>query len=445
MNAFYSEYLSSLHFDELDYSSVEYHKQKFLSGNLSLVIPKWNFVNNRILEIYSTAPGLVIEGFSRNIKVVSERNESRFANKELFDVLQDIESFWVKSSLSAKNFFYTVLLSYEASHLAENVATAPEFYGLPLYYITFPGNSLLIDHTSRKIHSITFNGRGVKISDNYSPVPPASTELQISESRENYLKKIEKIKRLISEGEVYQVNYTIRFSKPNNTPGIDFFNQLYKINNAPFAVYQKLPGAELISNSPERFFYLSSNKVVTQPIKGTIPRGNTQEKDLKNRNTLLSSEKDIAELSMIVDLLRNDISKVCRFDSVNVLRHKEIHRFENVYHLISTIEGILRNNVNYIHLLKAAYPGGSITGCPKIAAMQYISRLEQHNRSFYTGSFLLRFPQRDETDSNILIRTAIKIGTYYHFQAGGGIVIDSDPADEYQECLAKASSFLKII
>jgi para-aminobenzoate synthetase component 1 len=160
---------------------------------------------------------------------------------------------------------------------------------------------------------------------------------------------------------------------------------------------------------------------------------------------LHSSEKDAAELSMIVDLLRNDISKVCKAGSVKVEKHRELAAFSNVYHLISTITGDLRKNTTYVDLLKAVFPGGSITGCPKIAAMKYIADLEMHERSFYTGSFFLRFPFENSMDSNILIRTAIKKDNQIHFQAGGGIVIDSGPELEYNECLAKTSSFLKVM
>ncbi|HID39711.1 MAG TPA: anthranilate synthase component I family protein [Calditrichaeota bacterium] len=223
-----------------------------------------------------------------------------------------------------------------------------------------------------------------------------------------------------------------------------FFKELYNLNPAPYSVYAALPHCTLISNSPERFLMCDQNSLQTEPIKGTIGRMPEPKADKKQMEMLLRSEKDAAELNMIVDLLRNDLSKVSVPGSVKVDAHRRLETFSNVHHLVSSVSGELREGADYVDFLQACFPGGSISGCPKVAALKYIAELEEHNRSFYTGSFFIRAPEKDQFDSNILIRTAIVKDNKIHFQVGGGIVIDSDPQLEYEECLAKADSFLKV-
>ena len=442
MNNIFTKYLENLECVKQSYLEEDTIKQNLLSGDISLYIPQWNYLNKSNIEIISKNHGLVIWG-KENSTNIQSGNKLIKISKNIFTVLDEIEDLLKKTN---NNFpiFYSGILAYESANFIENIPRAKSFYNLPDYYFIFPGNTLLIDHKKKEICEFKLEDfvslPFFKDTDNNENI-----NLVINESKPEYLKKIKQVRDLIFSGEVYQINYTIRFSNAIRQTGKEFFKQFYKINPAPFSFYTMIPHCEIISNSPERFLQLEENKVITQPIKGTIKRTDDKELNKELIKQLLHSKKDAAELSMIVDLLRNDISKVCKPGSVKVIKHKELKEFSNVFHLVSTISGNLSNNATFVDLLIAAFPGGSITGCPKIAAMKHISRLEKHERSFYTGSFFLRFPHENSMDSSILIRTAIKMGNTVHFQAGGGIVSDSVPELEYNECLTKVSSFLKAV
>ena len=260
-------------------------------------------------------------------------------------------------------------------------------------------------------------------------------------SRDEYLAAVEAIRRYIVEGDVYQVNMSQRFQAPCAGDAFDFFAQTYAANPAPFFAFINAGDHQIVSTSPERFIELRNGAVETRPIKGTRPRGNTPAEDAELRNQLQGSPKEDAELSMIVDLLRNDIGKVCRPGSVRVLEHKRVEAYQNVYHLVSIVKGELDSGMDAVDLLRATFPGGSITGCPKIRAMQIIDELEPVRRHIYTGS--IGYVGFDGTmDLSIAIRTATFTAGKVVFSVGGGIVYDSDPAAEFEETLHKGRTLL---
>lgn len=255
-------------------------------------------------------------------------------------------------------------------------------------------------------------------------------------SRAEYCSAVEAIRRYIVEGDVYQVNMSQRFQAPFTADPFDCFANMYVANPAPFFAYINAGDHQIVSTSPERFLELRNGSVETRPIKGTRPRGKTPAEDEALRAELQESTKEDAELSMIVDLLRNDIGKVCRVGSVRVVEHKRLEAYQNVYHLVSIVKGELDPGMDAVALLRATFPGGSITGCPKIRAMEIIDELEPVRRHIYTGS--IGYIGFDGTmDLSIAIRTA----TFTHgkavFSVGGGIVFDSDPAIEFEETLHK--------
>jgi len=217
------------------------------------------------------------------------------------------------------------------------------------------------------------------------------------------------------------------------------YRRLRAVNPAPFAAYFNTGGTQILSSSPERFVKLTGDAVEARPIKGTRPRGATPAEDAALAENLMTSEKDRAENVMIVDLLRNDISKVCRDHSVAVPELCSLESYARVHHLVSAVTGTLRSGLGAVDLLRACFPGGSITGAPKVRAMEIIAEQEPTRRGPYCGA--LGFIGYDGAmDSNIAIRTlALKDGAAV-FQAGGGIVADSDPAGEYEETLAKAEA-----
>jgi para-aminobenzoate synthetase component 1 len=262
-------------------------------------------------------------------------------------------------------------------------------------------------------------------------------------TRPVYENAVAKIKDYIAAGHVYQVNMSQRFGMDFHGDGYAFFQALYERNPAPFYAYINAGDHQVVSTSPERFLCLRDKKVETRPIKGTRPRGKNTTEDDQFRQELIRSKKDDAELSMIVDLLRNDLGKVCVAGSVKVVEHKRLEAYQNVYHLVSIVTGELKEERDTIDLIKATFPGGSITGCPKIRAMEIIDELEPSCRHVYTGAIgYLGF--HGTMDLNIAIRTAVVHNDEILFSVGGGIVFDSDPADEYEETLHKGRTLMTV-
>lgn len=258
-----------------------------------------------------------------------------------------------------------------------------------------------------------------------------------------YMTSIKRIKEYIESGHVYQVNMSQRFKMGFSGDPYSFFKALYHENPAPFFSFINAGDHQIVSTSPERFLKLRDRIVETRPIKGTRPRGRTAKKDNELKNDLQQSSKDDAELSMIVDLLRNDIGKVCAAGSVKVKQHKMVEAYTNVYHLVSIVEGILDKGYDAIDLITATFPGGSITGCPKIRAMEIIDELEPHRRHIYTGSIgYIDFS--GSMDLSIVIRTATIYKEKIIFSAGGGIVFDSDPLDEFNETIHKGHTLMEV-
>jgi len=263
-------------------------------------------------------------------------------------------------------------------------------------------------------------------------------------TRERYLGAVKAAKEHIVAGDIFQVNLSQRFEAELQVPAYELYKRLRRVNPAPFAGYLNFDGATIASASPERFLRLQGEKVETRPIKGTRPRGKSPEEDGALARELLSSVKDRAENIMIVDLERNDLGRVCSYGSVTVAELAILETYPTVFHLVSTVEGRLRPDRDRIDLLKATFPGGSITGAPKVRAMEIIDELEPTKRGVYTGSMgYLSFS--GQLDLNILIRTFLIKDKTAYFQAGGGIVYDSDPEAEYEETLDKARALIQAL
>jgi para-aminobenzoate synthetase component 1 len=263
-------------------------------------------------------------------------------------------------------------------------------------------------------------------------------------TREAYLQALSRIREYIRQGDVYQVNLTQRFSFPLSGEPYYLFKRLFELNPAPFYAFLNCDDFQILSTSMERFLYRRGDYVETRPIKGTRPRGTTPAADVVLRQELAESRKDDAELSMIVDLLRNDLGKVCRPRTVRVQEHKRLEAYQNVYHLVSIVAGRLQPECSAVDILRATFPGGSITGCPKIRAMEIIDELEPHVRHVYCGAIGYLGLHRN-LDLNVAIRTAIISKGQAHFAVGGGVVYDSREEDEYEETLHKAGTLFRII
>jgi para-aminobenzoate synthetase component I len=261
-------------------------------------------------------------------------------------------------------------------------------------------------------------------------------------TKPEYLICVKKVIDYLRAGDIYQANLSQRFEAGFSGDTYSLFLDLFERNPASFFSYINARDHKIVSTSPERFIKQVGRHVETRPIKGTIARGKTNEQDLENGLKLTQSLKDDAELTMIVDLMRNDLSRVTRHGSVIVKEHRRLEPYENVFHLVSIVEGQLEDNKTSVDLLKATFPGGSITGCPKIRSMEIIDELESVKRHVYTGSIgYISF--HDTMDLSIAIRTATIANDRVFFSVGGGIVYDSDPHKEFQETLDKGKTLME--
>ena len=266
-------------------------------------------------------------------------------------------------------------------------------------------------------------------------------EISSNVSRAEFIAAVECAQRYIGAGDIYQVNLSHRLTSLSHFTGWEVFEKLSAVSPAPFAAFLDCGDFEIASSSPEQFLCMSGAHIVTRPIKGTRPRAVDATRDAQLAYELQTSTKELAELVMITDLLRNDLGKVCEYGSVQTPDLARLEKFAQVQHLVSTVEGRLRNDVTHFAAFASCFPGGSITGAPKFRAMEIIDELEPVSRGPYCGAIgYLGFNR--ESQLNIAIRTAVCAAGKIHFNVGAGIVADSNPAAEYEETLAKAAGFL---
>jgi len=360
--------------------------------------------------------------------------------------------------------------SYDLCHFIERLpTTAVDDLQLPECYLAFYDSAIAVDHLTGKTYLIATGfpeleeARRVRkaketlarlrsiLTDARRPaeesglvVVDEGTVLRSNFTHEEYLKAVAAAREYICAGDIFQVNLSQRFEASLNVSPYELYRRLRQINPAPFAAYLNFEEVGIVSASPERFLKVSGDWVETRPIKGTRPRGKTDVEDRAMARELLASAKDQAENVMIVDLERNDIGRVCRYGTVRVTELAILETFPTVFHLTSTVVGRLRPDKGRVDLLKATFPGGSITGAPKVRAMEIIDELEPTRRSVYTGSIgYLSFA--GGMDLNIVIRTIIVKGGKAYFQVGGGIVFDSEPEAEYQETLDKGKALVQAL
>lgn len=263
-------------------------------------------------------------------------------------------------------------------------------------------------------------------------------------SKAEYQQKFNRVHDYILAGDCYQINLAQRFTAHYQGDEYNAYLKLRESNQAPFSAFMRFEDHSVVSISPERFLKVEGRNVQTKPIKGTLPRSLDAEIDSANAQKLQQSTKDRAENLMIVDLLRNDISRVCQAGSVKVPKLFDIESFPAVHHLVSTVEGELAADKSCTDLLRASFPGGSITGAPKIRAMEIIEELEPHQRNLYCGS-IGYISANGNMDTSITIRTLICKNQQIHCWAGGGLVADSKVDSEYQETFDKVRKILPIL
>ena len=298
-----------------------------------------------------------------------------------------------------------------------------------------------IDEIENKIKESEVNGID---SICYEEKDVEPIKLKSNFTKAQFEDAVRKVQNYIRQGDIYQANLTQRFSGQTKLSSYELYRDLRRFSPAPFGAFLNFEHSSILSNSPERFIKCIGKEVETRPIKGTRPRGKTVEEDLKLQEELRNSEKDRAELLMIVDLERNDIGRISKIGSVKVPELFVIEPYANVNHLVATVVGELDEDKDCVDAIKATFPGGSITGAPKIRAMEIIDELEPTQRNVYTGSIgYIGF--NGEMDLNIAIRTIVKQNEDVYFQVGGGMTWDSKPEEEYQETLDKAQSIMKAL
>lgn len=331
---------------------------------------------------------------------------------------------------------------YNSVIICDNIKRTLYIFSVGFPEKTYGLQKSLCSFNMKKIHSI-LSGIKPRMSGG-KKYPRECQQLKSNFSRNDYLAAVKKAKQYIKCGDIYQVNLSQRFQAQTHESGFGIYRRLRSISPSCFGAYFDAGGFQILSASPERFLKVENNTVITSPMKGTRPRGKNTREDSLLRKELLASDKDKAELTMIVDLERNDLGRVCEYDSIKVDALRQLEKYNTVFQTTATVRGRLHKDKDRIDLLKACFPGGSITGCPKIRAMQIIEELEPSRRSIYTGCLgYLSFS--GGLDFNILIRTILKKDERLYFGVGGGIVADSEPEAEYQETLVKAKAMIEAI
>lgn len=419
-------------------------------------------------------PFLVMTSRGNQVTLMRQ-DEQQIERGNPFDVLDRLLETYRLDSFPAPIPFWggaVGYLSYDLCHFVERLpSTAIDDLQLPESYFAFYDTILAFDNLEGKAYIVStgFPELGesrrlkrakVRLEEikgwlsSSSPSTPeadfqsaegkAKAVLKSNFTPEGYMKAVDRVREYIAAGDVFQVNISQRFETDLTVPPYELYRRLRQINPAPFASYLNFDEVTIVGTSPERFLRVDGDWVETRPIKGTRPRGKDSVDDAMLAEELTQSSKDRAENVMIVDLERNDLGRVCQYGTVRVTELAILETFPTVFHLTSTVVGRLCPNKNRIDLLKATFPGGSITGAPKVRAMEIIDELEPTRRSVYTGAIgYLSFG--NNLDLNIVIRTfLIKDGKAY-FQVGGAIIYDSNAEAEYVETLDKAKALIQAL
>lgn len=334
--------------------------------------------------------------------------------------------------------------------LREALAAAPKIpgdHGFPTGglcgWITYEGDFVFGDYPEMLVyshHDETWWETGTLSSElTRTPSSGKIGAFQALTSKKEFLQSVERIKDWIAAGDIYQVNLSQAFTA--SVSGGDLFGlyeTLRDASPAPMAAYLRLDGREILSSSPEEFLKISGRGIQTRPIKGTRPRFPDPDEDRRSAYELQTSAKEISELVMITDLLRNDLGQVCEFGSVEVAEMLRLETLAQVHHLVSTVTGTLRPEIDPVDAIAACFPGGSITGAPKKRAMEIIRELEPTPRGIYCGA-IGWLGYNGESSLSIAIRTLVRTGEELIYQVGAGVVADSDPEKEYEETLHKAA------
>lgn len=408
-------------------------------------------------------PHLVFKSKDNKIDIIEDGVEKTYYGNP-FKSLKEIYKKYKMEYKSELPFIggFVGYLSYDLCHHIEKLPrTAIDDVKIPDCFLGLYDGVIIIDHKNNATYvaALGIKEEAVKIVKKISNtvyeeeakndtitinLGNQPVELKSNFTKEAYIDAVNKVKNYIKAGDIYQANLTQRFECTMKETPYELYGKLRTINPAPFASFINFGEGHIVSSSPERFIQIKDRVMEARPIKGTRPRGKTAAEDLANRNDLITSEKDKAELLMIVDLERNDLGRVAKTGTVKVTELFHLEEYATVYHLVSTVKAEMKEDCDAIDCIEATFPGGSITGAPKIRAMEIIDELEPTRRNIYTGSIgYIGF--NGDIDLNIVIRTIVCKDNKAYFQVGGGIVWDSDAELEYQETLHKARALIEAL
>ena len=423
-----------------------------------------------------TEPFLIFKAKGNNIETVSYGKQEKHTGDPIKELREIFKKFTAARIDGLPNFTGGAVgyFGYDCRHYFEKLARkAEDDLNLPDIYLLFFDTILACDHLLNEVKIISNVVRGKDIDKSYeeavAKIERLVDKLNQPEKKDpgaekdnssldfkkrfkvdsnftlsEFTSMVKQAKEYIKRGDIYQANLSQRLSAPNGIEPLRLYERLGKINPAPFACILDLADFSIVSSSPERLLKLEGDLVQTRPIAGTKPRGKNYKDNLKKSLELILSEKERAEHIMLVDLERNDLGRVCEYGSVGVNELMVLEEYSHVTHIVSNIRGRLRAGKDRFDLLRAAFPGGTITGTPKIRCMNIIDELEPVARNIYTGSVgYLGF--NGDMDLNIIIRTFLNVNAKSYIQVGAGIVADSDPEREYHETLYKAEALLETL
>jgi para-aminobenzoate synthetase component I len=456
-----------LHQLHLYSKKIPYSYSRFFSQFRSLSENSTHFV---LLESgrggrYSIAafqPETIIKGKNNQLEIISENTTERIVGNPLH-LLTDWMSQYHVDKLEELPSFLGGAIGYISYDYARNIEQLPEVakddLEMPEIYFFIVKEWFVFDHEQELLWLLIVaeNDQGIDrrlayweqrwfqettLNKQSKTTETASDHLEVSLTEEEFKQAVIKIQQYISQGDVFQVNLAVRQSKPIEVEALDVYEQLRALNPSPYMGYLHTPDFQLVSGSPELLVKKGGKAVSTRPIAGTRSRGQDNEEDITLANELIENEKERAEHVMLVDLERNDLGRVCEYGTVEVNEFMVIEKYSHVMHIVSNVRGELAEDKSNSDIINAVFPGGTITGAPKVRTMEIIEELEPVQRGIYTGS-LGWIDFSGDLELNIIIRTMLVKDGMAHVQAGAGIVIDSNPKHEYKESMKKAAALWK--
>jgi len=387
------------------------------------------------------------------------------SNRDLLKQLQSILNNFKSEGIDYLPHFWggaVGYFSYDVARHFEKIPTiAVDDLNIPEIYIGFTDEVIVFDHDEKILKIIIClkrddnYGYGVErlnklvsaITSRQSPVTShqmTARNLKSNMTKSKFTNMVKRAKEYIREGDIFQANLSQRFEAEFEGDPWEFYKRLNEINPSPFGGYINFDDMSIVSASPERLIKINGKYIETRPIAGTRPRGKSSQNDIALSKELLLNEKERAEHIMLVDLERNDLGRVCKYGTVKVDELMILESYSHVWHIVSKVVGELKDDVKFIDILRACFPGGTITGCPKVRCMEIIEELEPVRRGIYTGSMgYIGYDGR--IDLNIIIRSALVKNGKIYFYAGAGIVADSNPEKEYEETLFKAEAIMEAL